>query len=64
MDIPANILSPTINYEVGHIASFPIIVEDARKKEVTEIVEDSIELSKADWDSFEFSWDFKKHPLI
>ena len=31
---------------------------------VNEIVKENIELSKSDWDSFEASWDFKKHPLV
>ena len=59
----ANILSPTINYEVGHIASFPIIVDKDKMENVVKIVEKTIEISKADWDSFETSWDFKVHPI-
>ena len=34
------------------------------KPKVDEIVNDDIKISKSDWDSFETSWDFKKHPLI
>lgn len=60
----AKILSPTINYEVGHISNFPIKVVDGKSKTVEQIVENSISLSKTDWDSFETSWDFKKHPMI
>ncbi|NLZ36695.1 MAG: BREX-1 system adenine-specific DNA-methyltransferase PglX [Clostridiales bacterium] len=60
----ANILSPTINYEVGHIANFPIIFRDEKKDKVKSIVENNISLSKSDWDSFETSWDFKQHPLV
>ena len=60
----AKILSPTINYEVGHIANFPIKTDEAREKQVEDIVEDSITISKNDWDSNETSWDFKKHPMI
>lgn len=58
----ANVLSPTLNYEVGHIASFPII--EQRTDEVKSIVSQNINLSRADWDSFETSWDFKQHPLF
>ena len=58
----ANVLSPTLNYEVGHIASFPII--ERRSEEVKSIVSQNIYLSHADWDSFETSWDFKQHPLF
>ena len=28
------------------------------------LVKDNISLSRADWDSFETSWDFKRHPLV
>jgi hypothetical protein len=32
--------------------------------QVEELVSKNISLSRADWDSFETSWDFKRHPLI
>ncbi|MBU3173717.1 BREX-1 system adenine-specific DNA-methyltransferase PglX [Clostridium estertheticum] len=60
----ANILSPTLNYEVGHIASFPIALSDNEKDKIDKIVSDNISLSKMNWDSFEASWDFIKHPLV
>lgn len=60
----ARLLSPTLNYEVGHVASFPVIVDPAYKAEVESIVENNIKISKMDWDSFELSWDFIKHPLV
>ena len=58
----ASVLSPTLNYEVGHIASFPII--EQQTDEVKSIVSQNINLSRTDWDSFETSWDFKRHPLL
>ena len=60
----ANVLSPTINYEVGHIAAFPIIYSEQHAAIVVGEVNKAIEISKDDWDSFETSWDFKKHPMI
>ena len=57
-------ISPTLNYEAGHIASLPVIREKERFEEVISIVQNNIDLGKQDWDSFETSWDFKKHPLI
>ena len=57
------LLSPTINFNVGSIALLPIIQEDNMKK-IENIVDNNIELSKEDWDSFETSWDFIRHPLI
>ncbi len=56
-------ISPTLNYEAGHIASLPIL-DIAEKSNITDVVSQNIALSKADWDSFETSWDFVKHPLV
>lgn len=59
-----NAISPTLNYEVGQIATLPVIENKLQAENVVNIVENSIKLSKQDWDSFETSWDFKKNPLI
>ncbi len=56
--------SETINFEVGTIKLLPLIVSLVCKSKIDRLVEESIEYSKADWDSFENSWDFKKHPLV
>ena len=58
-----SILSPTLNYEVGHICSIPL-VDFKERKNVTDIVKENIKISKEDWDSFETSWNFTCHPLI
>ncbi|MDN2451503.1 BREX-1 system adenine-specific DNA-methyltransferase PglX [Leuconostoc sp. UCMA20149] len=55
------LINPTLNFQKGNIASLPIKSNDIR---VEPIVETQISLSKADWDSFETSWDFATHPLI
>lgn len=60
----AQMLSPTINYEVGHISSFPIEFSDDAANTVTEVVNRCISISKDDWDTDETSWDFKRNPLI
>ena len=57
-----NILNPTMNYQAGNIKSLPIMVQQEEK--VDSVVEECVGLSKADWDSFETSWDFKRHPLV
>lgn len=57
-------ISPTLNYEVGHICSIPIKGDIFAKQEIKKYVLENIKLSKEDWDSFETSWDFKRHPLI
>lgn len=55
-------VSPTLNYNAGDIANLPLIFDD--RIGVETIVQKCIGLSKADWDSFETSWDFKRHPLV
>ena len=60
----ASMLSPTLNFEVGQIATYPIIQNEEQKPLVNNMVDSCRELSKADWDSFETSWDFKRHPLL
>ena len=57
-----NAMSPTLNFETGQISNLPMkktISDDAKK-----LAKKSIENAKKDWDYFETSWDFKKHPLI
>lgn len=57
------IISPTLNCETGHVSSVPVI-ENEKFESVTELAKENVDLSKSDWDSFETSWDFQKHPLI
>ena len=59
-----DILNPTINYPPGTIATVPVPDFSGISREIDGIVDENIEISKMDWDSFEISWDFKKHPLI
>lgn len=59
-----SILAPTINYQVGNIANIPVIFEASKHELIENIAKNNIEISKMDWDSFETSWDFIKHPLI
>ena len=60
------ILAPTINFQAGDIANIPVIISNDNEQILTvnSLVEQNISLSKSDWDSFETSWDFAKHPLL
>ena len=57
-----NIIAPTLTYNVGDVTRIPykpiqnVGVEKAAKQNVT--------ISRADWDSYETSWDFKRNPLV
>ena len=57
-------LSPTMNTQVGDVGKLPIIQADQKTKaRVDVLVKDSVIITASDWDAFEVSWDFKKHPL-
>lgn len=58
------VVSPTLNYEAGHIMSLPLLYDDLKLDKISEVTQTDIRISKFDWDSYETSWDFKKHPLI
>lgn len=58
------VINPTLNYGAGSIANIPIILVDEKKKQVEELSENCVQISHYDWDSFETSWDFQKHPLL
>lgn len=56
------ILNPTINLQAKDVKNLPLIFY---KKETVDLLEGgNISLSKSDWDAFETSWDFTKHPLL
>ena len=59
-----SVISPTINFEVDHLKKLPIIINNEKVETVNEIVERLIGYSQNDWDAFETSWDFKRHPLV
>jgi hypothetical protein len=57
-------ISPTLNYQCGEIKKLPIIYDNSKKEVIENFVKENIDISKKDWDSFENSWDFEKHPLV
>lgn len=56
-------INPTLNCNAGVVSRLPLLGlgEEGRISSMAEL---AIELSKTDWDSFETSWDFKRHPLL
>ncbi len=58
------LINPTINTGSGTIGNFPVAFDRIFLDCVVKKVVECIELSKTDWDSFETSWDFKRHPLV
>ncbi len=60
----ARFLSASLDFQPGQIATYPIIQNEEREPSVNDMVDSCCGLSKTDWDSFETSWDFKRHPLV
>lgn len=58
------VIAPTINFQVGDIANIPVILDINTEDILENITNQNIKISKDDWDAFETSWDFKRHPLI
>ena len=58
-----NMLSPTMGFESGYLKKLPIIISNNEIPEVRMLAEENVRLSKAEWDDYEVSWDFKTHPL-
>ena len=57
-----NAINATIHYLVGNISVLPIIYQ--AKSEIDDLVQGNIKACKVDWDAFEISWDFQRHPLV
>ena len=58
------ILAPTINFQAGDIGRLPIVEYGEKANSIYNLVSENIKISCSDWDSYETSWDFKKHPLV
>lgn len=60
----ADILNPTLNCQITDIERIPLIIAADRQRRVESYVKECMVLSEQDWDSFEESWDFSRHPLL
>ena len=59
------ILAPTLDFGQGALKQIPLIKTDYKNSSIiSKIGEENVDISKYDWDSFEISLDFKKHPLL
>ena len=56
------VLNPSINLQVKDIKALPILLIDVEK--ISEITKRTVQLAKSDWDSFETSFSFQRHPLV
>ena len=56
--------SPTINYQCGEMKQVPVLYNEAIAANVVRLSKEAYLISRADWDDFETSWDFARHPLL
>jgi hypothetical protein len=61
--VAVKILNPTMNIQIGDIGNLPINYQNDNIM-LKQLIDNNISLSRIDWDSFETSWDFKRHPLV
>lgn len=59
-----NFVAPTLNYSAGPVGTLPIVFDSKYIEFVATAAKSNIEISKIDWNSFETSWDFTRHPFI
>ena len=57
-----SVINPTLNFVATTISEIPI--KGVEENVISHLVEENIDISKNDWDSFEISWDFKHHPFM
>uniref|UniRef100_UPI0026EF9659 hypothetical protein n=1 Tax=Ruminococcus flavefaciens TaxID=1265 RepID=UPI0026EF9659 len=56
--------NPTMNMNPGDLARLPIPEFPDDTEETEQLIKDNVRICKDEWDSFETSYDFRKHPLI
>ena len=64
-DVTIHKISPTLSLQPGDVAKMPILYPEAH--EYSTIIANSlsaIKKSRANWDSYETSWDFTQNPMI
>jgi hypothetical protein len=56
------ILNPTMHFKIGDFEALPACLRS--DSDVESDIEELIDLSKYDWDTYETSWEFSKSPLV
>ncbi len=61
----ARFLSASLDFQPGQVASYPLLWGDKTEEQsVLMLSSNNCNISQDDYDSFETSWDFKRHPLV
>ena len=59
-----DIVAPTLDYSEGAVLKVPYKYDEKNAEQICTVSASCTNLSKDDWDAFENSWNFKKHPLV
>jgi hypothetical protein len=60
--IQLNVMNPTMSFPPGTVNA--LSCKPSSNVNISTLAEQNIAISRADWDAFETSWDFKRHPLV
>ena len=58
------VLCPSIHFNIGDLAKIPVLEHSEQSLRIDTLVDECVQISRDEWDSFETSWDFKHHPLL
>lgn len=59
-----NLKNSTLNTTADDFASIPLCADIKDSLHIDDLEKNCEEIAKSDWDSYETSWDFKRHPLV
>lgn len=59
-----DLMNSTIHFLAGNVKTIPLILTPTKKESVSKKVKSNIDYSRLDWDAFETSWDFTRHPML
>ena len=59
----AALIAPTINFSNGVAGDIPVLFDNLNRPKIETLAQENVKMSQADWDSYETSWDFQRHPL-
>ena len=61
-----DVLAPTMDFNIIALKALPFLIDQnkAYYSEIEKLTIECISISRTDWDSFETSWDFQRHPMV
>ena len=60
------LLNPTMNIQAGNVGDLPLLMSELRsvRGQIEACVDEAVQIARADWNSFEASWEFACCPLL